>query len=94
MLTIKQEENLSSDGEQYNDHTFNDGDSDYEENDASKVTANEEKHEDNEDAKKDNIISMAPFMAQTVIEPQTDSNMFECYLCHKTWKTAGMGIRT
>lgn len=99
LLSIKQEEELLSDGEQYVDNTFSDSDGDEHDatndataNDAIK-TPNTTKDEDsgaNDDTKNGSILAtMVPFLAETVIEPPTTSNMFECYLCHKSWKTAG-----
>lgn len=98
LLSIKQEEPVSSDGEHgepFNDNTLSDSDGEgHETADAGhQVAVNTTKYEENEandDGKKDNILAMVPFMAETVIEPPpAASNMFECYLCHKTWKSAG-----
>lgn len=92
VLNIKEEEQLSSDGEQYIDNTFSDSDGEDRET-AMDEAINTTKHEENDaadDAKKDNILAMVPYMAETIIEPPAVSTtMFECYLCHKTWKSAG-----
>lgn len=94
LLSIKLEELPTSDGEHYVDNSFNDDYSDdEEETNAVRQVTNEEKPEEklqvNDVAKRDNFLSMAPFMAEAVIEHQSNTTIFECYLCHKTWRTAG-----
>lgn len=92
LLSIKHEELPESDGEeQYNDNTFNDYDS--EEHEDIHEATTEDSHKENEASRvaktEIDISPMMPFTVETVTEPQISTNMFECYLCHKSWKTAG-----
>lgn len=90
MVNIKQEEVHSSDGEAFNDNAY-DSDSDVDEqgatNEVINVHANNAKIE--EDAKEGSFQAMVPFMAETTIDSPEVPRLFECYLCHKTWRTAG-----
>lgn len=83
MVQIKQED-LLSDGEQCDDNDSIDGGEHYD----NINSTNSSDDDDNED----NIQTIVPFMAETLIETQPLAdipNLFECYLCHKSWKTAG-----
>lgn len=95
LLNIKQEEQQYSDGENFNDNTYSDSDDDDRTEatvDVNNASTNDAKQdEDNPPAKtprKDDQVSVH-FMAETVIDLPEVPRLFECYLCHKTWKTAG-----
>lgn len=94
LLNIKHEELQESDGEEhYPDNAFNERDSDSDEHEVNHATTSEERHEESAAdhvAKTEVDISpMMPFIVEAVSEAQIGSNIFECYLCHKSWKTAG-----
>lgn len=95
-MSIKVEDAHSSDGENYVDNTFSDGDDeDHEAKDEepNNVTQNDDKQEVhnviNDARKKANIQPYLPVMAETQMDAQDVPQLFECYLCHKTFKSAG-----
>ncbi|KAJ6634368.1 Zinc finger protein, partial [Pseudolycoriella hygida] len=95
LLNIKQEDDQRlSDGEHYLDNTYSDSDGEvYETIKTGKIEPVTSLREQNDETKaEENIHSLVPFMAETILEPTAISSapkLFECYLCHKTWKTAG-----
>lgn len=90
MVNIKQEELPDSDGEHFNDNAYSDSDEEELEtpNEVNNTPPNNAQID--EDSKRDTFQAMVPFMAETTIEsPPEVPRLFECYLCHKTWRTAG-----
>ncbi len=86
LVNIKQEELHSSDGEHYVDNTFSDNGDD-EEYEPPNVTPNEEKPDEITETVE--VKKQLPSLAEMGINLQDGDRLFECYLCHKTWKTAG-----
>ncbi|KAG4077404.1 hypothetical protein HA402_009805 [Bradysia odoriphaga] len=89
LVNIKLEELQGSDDEHFNDNAYSDSDDDEQgtTNEVNDMRPNGAQSE--EDPRKDSIQAMVPFMAETTIESPEVPRLFECYLCHKTWKTAG-----
>ncbi|KAG4077362.1 hypothetical protein HA402_009763 [Bradysia odoriphaga] len=88
-VSIKSEEVNLSDDEHYNDNTFSGSDDD------EQATANarlyDARTEENgliSNARKDNIQGIQE-MAEKAVKSQEPPQLFECYFCHKTFKTAG-----
>lgn len=89
-MRVKTEELDISDNEHYNDNAFGDSDEDEQGTTTGVVRPNNQLIEQNgakRDARQDNI--QVPCMAETTNKKQGLQKSFECYLCHKAFKTAG-----
>lgn len=93
MVSVKTEELLLTDDEHYNDNAFSDHSDDDEQANATEVNnwqRNDTPVEKNAvkfDAKKDK--GLVPPIAEREIKSQKLRRSFECYLCHKSFISAG-----